>query len=775
MIISMQGNWTVSVKSKQAQFGQRFLVQGAVFGNGVHAGTPGNAVFVVGKQWSITIQHDPGTGWQSSDSKLTFPHKVAGNYEFDIRSNDSGPADQDFNDLVLSCATPININDFFIYGNVTLYSGRCIFNPCRRFPFVIDSVVGLDKAVKNPLIQEWLELNYPERLPPDFPEPNPPEPFAFKPLVFDLSGEAKRPKTVLQYARINLNDDYENQRAANDRIDGRIDDRIDDNAKAYDDNPFSATNFEYMGSNRAFAEALPVAAADLELAKGIEKLVVACHTEPGTNLTLTFEEYDRTAAELAGSAYDGSGNRRLLGDTITDMNGNYIFRFSFDMNFPGLEDASDIAAGEDVNVVMYPDVIVKIVDYAPFTVRYESAPFYNIPNLKRINLCLPESSVRVTSACFNGNLIGSLGNVFIGGNQNSAASTGAAALQRYGYSNFLEASGVVSISNSQAGFAVECAAWAGVIDMRGCMYDAKKSTQDNRIKWYTIRIRRDGTSNWTFITQNYKHPKFSKRNLPNYHGDDVGPFFPNTGGALNGTVPAYINIQREIFVDGIDWEFSNLDRYMQLNSTLYDVITGVRTPGKFLLRVDGYDDMGNLVVNATDLIALFIHNNGLQFAMTGPVLEDNSIVQAECGLYRLTDLQMQVPMAFSFKASDPYGFLDQYELSMGRCPGSSINLNASIESGFTLAGSHVFTGGTNALNVHSSCPGYRGTLDDYSNGGMIDVIITPQSGEGWIKPTEYFNQYSFALTASQRVTNGYNTGVSGIYHASTLLLMERLT
>ena len=60
----------------------------------------------------------------------------------------------------------------------------------------------------------------------------------------------------------------------------------------------------------------------------------------------------------------------MLGDAITDMNGNYIFRFSFDMTFPFLEDATDIAPGEDVNVVPYPDVIVKILGFSPYTVQY---------------------------------------------------------------------------------------------------------------------------------------------------------------------------------------------------------------------------------------------------------------------------------------------------------------------------------------------------------------------------------------------------------------------
>ena len=98
----------------------------------------------------------------------------------------------------------------------------------------------------------------------------------------------------------------------------------------------------------------------------------------------------------------------------------------------------------------------------------------------------------------------------------------------------------------------------------------------------TVHARK-GNPTWTFVSENYKHPKYSKRNLPGYIGDDVGPFATSLhvdgGGAV--TVPAYTNIQRQIFVDGIDWEFSNLDRYMQLHTSLYDKIAGVTTPGTF--------------------------------------------------------------------------------------------------------------------------------------------------------------------------------------------------
>jgi len=763
MFIPMQGNWTVQVKSKNAAFPQRFVIQNAVLGNGTHLGNVGTSVFVVGTHWTIVTQHDPGTGFQSSEMKIKFPTQSGGNYKFDIESNDSGN-DQDFDDLILTCSTPASINEFLVYGNVTLYSGRCVFNPCRRFPFVIETAESLVAALKNPNLRKVIERLYPERIPDlVIGPPNPPDPPPyFKPIVLDLSGEAMQSKTQLAYRR---------------KKDEPVRKEVKEDKQEVDE--FATSNFELISSGREKAISVNAISNDFKLAKIIEGLKLNCITEAGSGLTLNFEEYDRTAAELTGGPYTGTGNRRALGGTATDMFGNYIFRFRFDMTVPGLEDSGDIALGENVDTIIYPDVIVKIMGYSPIEIRYESAPYYNVPNFKRINLCLPESKIRVTSACFNGNLIGSLGNVFIGGTQNTAGSTSVAATTRHGASNYLESTGIISVNNSLASFSVECAAWGGIIDMFGCMYDHAKTAANNKIRWYTIQIRRSGTG-WTYVSENYKHPLHHKAidaiTYPGYIGDDVGPFYPPALGG--GTIPAYKNIQREVVVDGVDWRNDKLDRLMILNTTLYDKVLGETTPGKFYVRVDGYDVAGNLVAGATDLIALYIHNLGLKFGLKDLKLDDPAIVNAGCGLLRLTNAQLKTPMLFQFQASDPYGFVDNYALTMGRCPGTPLNLESNIEAGFTINGSHTFPGGSNAANHHLHspvCPGYKGTQDDYSDAGMIEVSMQPTAvGDGWIKNGEYFTIYSFGLTASQRVTNGYNSAMSGTYQAYGQIMMELL-
>ena len=41
MIVSMQGNWMVEVKSKHASYPQQFIINGATSGDGVYEGVVG--------------------------------------------------------------------------------------------------------------------------------------------------------------------------------------------------------------------------------------------------------------------------------------------------------------------------------------------------------------------------------------------------------------------------------------------------------------------------------------------------------------------------------------------------------------------------------------------------------------------------------------------------------------------------------------------------------------------------------------------------------------
>ena len=59
-----------------------------------------------------------------------------GFFKFDIQSDDGGGApDEDFNDLVVTAAKPLNSGEWIVYGTARSYSGFCHFNPCFPFPW----------------------------------------------------------------------------------------------------------------------------------------------------------------------------------------------------------------------------------------------------------------------------------------------------------------------------------------------------------------------------------------------------------------------------------------------------------------------------------------------------------------------------------------------------------------------------------------------------------------------------------------------------------------
>ncbi len=759
MLITMQGTWTIKVKAKNASFPQRFIISGATTGNGIYVATTAlPAVTVKGRQWTIAIQNNPGPGFQLSDTRIKYPTKVGGNYQFDIQSNDAG-ADIDFDDLVLTCTTPATINDFIIYGNTTLYKGRCLFNPCRQNIFVIETWASLLAALKNDTIRKIIEKLYPERIPPIIVDPNPPDPAPyFKPIVIDLENNLVIPQLSMVFNKL------ETAPAAGAK------------KKGEEVTPLAMSNFAaprtITAGNASAANPNLVTFDKISLVSQLDKLRLICTTTPASFVTLSFEEYDRTAAEKAGGTYTGDGNRQLLGDTITDMNGNYIFRFTFSAIDMLVDQIVDRAAGEDAAVVKMPDVIVKVKEsQSPYNVLYESAPHYNIANLTRINLCLPASRVPLTSQCFNGNLIGGLGNVLIGGAQNTVPTTGAA-LERNSYGNHLHTDGRITVGGATAGFGIACASWSSVIDMKGCMYNAKRKAGDPIISYYTIRIRRSTTADWTFVNQAYTHPIFSKRFIPGYTGDLVGPFTHNV--TIDGSTvsaPTYKNIQKEIFVDGIDWEYTDLDRYMQLNTNLYDRENGEPNPGTFYVRVDAYDSAYNHIPGATDMIALYIDNKPLNFGLKN-VGFTSTIEYVACGLYRLAPAELNTPIALKFRASDSEGFVHSYDLAMSKCPSAlAVTLSQPASMSGMIISNGVLKHGDASSNVDATCGGYTGTLHDFGTTDFVTMQMTPNGG--WLQGTEQYATFYFSLTAYKRTTNGYNTGLEGPYYNAASFAVER--
>lgn len=756
MFISMQGTWKIHLKGMESDYPRRFVISGAATGNGVHTATVGMApVTVTGNLWTIATQFNTGAGFQQSDTRIKFPVMSGGEYKFDIETNDD-PNFVDWDDLILTCTTPVDPSEYLIYGNVSTYPNSCYYNPCYRGWLVIDTAASLKLALQNRLLADVIKKYYPERIPPVLVNPNPPDPGPFVPLMIDLGGGAQsrgRVANIFQKA------------AADQALDAK---KLGKQMAAAEP---ASSDLRFERSATIASSSAPALSQDtVAIAKLVDAGLRFCFTSPAPNLTLNFQEYDRSASELAGGAYTGTGARVPLGSAITDSNGNYIFRFNQSLSELITEVFTDVAPGENVFVQYRPDLIVSVPNSNPASgVLFESAPYYNVPNLYRLDLCLPYSEIPHGSICFNGNLIGSLGNVFVGGAQNTAGLTTPAALDRNGYNNHLRSDGKITVHNSQAGFAVDCACWARLIDVKGCLYNLQRSSGDPIIRHYTIRYSKDGV-NWQFVSESYLHPKFSKRFLPNYNGDLVGPFpmSLNVDGVATPNVPSYKNIQAEVFFDGVDWEFSNLDRYMQLSSAIYQGIA----PGRVFFKVEGYDNAGNLVPGAKDLIGLFIDNNRLGFSLDNVWFPDDgvNIIKAECNLYRMKDAYLNTPMHITFKANDQWGFLDHYDLSLNKC-GSPFAVVESIPG---------ISSGNNPGNTDAGgCPGYHGTAELSKFGDLNSHEITyspdPVPTKKWLENGESYTVYFIGLSAAKRETNGYNSGIdpSG-YSTGTQIAVERL-
>ncbi|WP_380674818.1 hypothetical protein [Salinigranum sp. GCM10025319] len=100
--LTLRGDWRLTVTKRQAAYDQRFVIDGSENANGIHQGVVGYSVVVRadgGAPWTLTLQHNDGTGWDESELRET-PREVDGaDITYKVESEDA--TDMDFTDLVL--------------------------------------------------------------------------------------------------------------------------------------------------------------------------------------------------------------------------------------------------------------------------------------------------------------------------------------------------------------------------------------------------------------------------------------------------------------------------------------------------------------------------------------------------------------------------------------------------------------------------------------------------------------------------------------------------
>jgi hypothetical protein len=102
-MVTYRGRWRITVTGKQSGWPQRVVVSGATTGAGVVPGVLGASQLVDGESWSLTIEHDDGSGWRENEGIFPDPlQEIGAEMRQVVRSKDHfTPGDTDPNDLVI--------------------------------------------------------------------------------------------------------------------------------------------------------------------------------------------------------------------------------------------------------------------------------------------------------------------------------------------------------------------------------------------------------------------------------------------------------------------------------------------------------------------------------------------------------------------------------------------------------------------------------------------------------------------------------------------------
>jgi hypothetical protein len=735
MFITMQGNWTVTVKVKAATTEQMFSIIGADQGSGDYTNDVGASITVQGHNWSILVKHGQGGTYQNSHSRIKFPTIVGTNYVFDIESNDV-PDEPVYDDLVLSCSMPVTIEDYLIYGNVRSYTPPCLYNPCFKGWIVIDTDIALQQAILNPAIKNALKKLYPSRMAKlSTRDPSQTVPDKFTPMMINVAGDQRAAaKTANIYTKNPTPAESPKKTSKNAPI-------ATPNTTKIDTVTF---NKQVKINEQAFArdpvyfpELLPV----------LEAIPLFCPTRDVTFQSFNFQEYDRTLSEYAGNPpYSGEGFHEDIGSAMTDMNGNYLFRYTRTLQDILTEVTNDIPPGstpEETLVEVNPDILVRIVDPSTGNVDFESGCYYNIPNFKQINLCFPDTVLPHPQVCNveGANLIEYVGDIVIGGTQNTSWNEQVRAT----VDNKLDTEGRITAHDPTGPHNIDCACWVNRLDLRGCM-----TNQD--IAWYTIRYAKDTAGPWVPYEAPYHHHKASNYN-PYAPETKVGPFpqnlwvpVPGSSPVQMANVPAYMNIQGQNFYQGTDWLPGNIDILAQIQSQfIFNNYAGT-----VYFRVDVYSTNGQPLPNASDLIPLYIDNTPIELKIEHAYFEGIPLAD-DCVLFNLNNSQITAPQSLKvdFKVHQPNGFLNEYILSVRKGNNGYIYQPPTTPP-IQPEQTHGF------YQPAASCENYWGTWNTFSVGtDIVTAEVTPLVTSPWLLADQLFCTFAAILSCSKRCTDGY--------------------
>ena len=109
MTQTFYGEWFVQVVSRDAAFGQRFVVSGSDATDGAYDGITGVSTPVSGDTWTLELEwnDNAGAGWQPSGVRKSAEYTIQGGLVVTLGADDNVEAlrDFDYNDVVVSCTS----------------------------------------------------------------------------------------------------------------------------------------------------------------------------------------------------------------------------------------------------------------------------------------------------------------------------------------------------------------------------------------------------------------------------------------------------------------------------------------------------------------------------------------------------------------------------------------------------------------------------------------------------------------------------------------------
>lgn len=596
MAIKLSGEWNVSVKSKEAWFDQRVVISGTTNGQD---GTYPHATFgtkTLQGAFAIQIQYEKNDAWHDSLMRLADVSRSVTQLTVELGSDDNvGMGDLDFDDLVLEATRTVGSGDWCVWGQVKQYTG-CLFNPCLLPTLVVDDWLHVAARLPRDLVRQ-LEPLLPELPPFDLPYPPPPPPWDYRATRVEV------PPEMVEKA-------FFAPRAAKGR------------------GAFRTAGLKTLSNpgveTYAAADAALVRSSELNPAL-LGKLKLKCHVDPAPGVVLRVIDYDPGLGESVGQLFAGTGDKEVLGHTITDDWGYYLF--CFEWPYPGA------TAG------LRPDIILQLIqpdEEGVPAVKLESRISWNIDNLYRKDFCVPSHLLAdpiPDDIVTPGRIFQYVGNLPVARIVQSGAARG------HG----------TSVSGDLV--TVDRAPFGGVLYLKGSFHDYPQ-VKSYRIEYWTTDNPDGNIGTTPLLTPlNYYNASFDLIN--------VGPgpvVFP---GVPAGAYPV---------MDG-NYAYSHPfgQQYLTYINTSA-LITGAMKTGFLHISIQGLNAGGSPVAGATDSFVMRIDN-----APPVPEIEPitaGSGAGAGCGFITLNDPNDTFPL--TYRVQDKEGHLFKYYFQLFKCHNNQI-------------------------------------------------------------------------------------------------------